>query len=382
MNLMLAMKSALLFFALSTGCWATLVHAGTFSLEIVEPANGVGEVGILRIIYDGDYTFENGGLDLKLSNDTPGVIKFLDASIINNDDRWVVASTSGLSDDSINHFNAASLLTTGLAGNGSRIFAEVTYSLLGNGSTNLLLDIGGQDPVVHGPLGDVSADVYSRSLCLGDCLPNAEARVINLGDSWAALQESLNPPPVVVPQNPVVNIPPVVEPPVLAEPTPQEPIWEEPPLKTPPSDNSNPRGPDGDVFIYIPPTVELPHVDLPPLEIVFGSLPSFWQRHFTDISDFVLGTPVFGGGLVAWEESLVPRINLSNNGSLRNLIIDSAGGLVLQTYDSNSLSASDFMAFTSAQGNLRINLTVPEPSGLVLAASVLVGISLSRRSIR
>ncbi len=210
-------------------CFTPITKGALFSVEVAEPALQFGDIGTLRVIYDGgleNYSFEQGGLDLKLTSSNPGVIKFLDAEIL-NDGRWEIANTFGITDDSIGRMFAASIFTPGLAGTGPRVFAEIKYTVAGSGGTDVLLDVAGEDPLVHGPLGDVSNSVFSRGACVGDCLPGSSPVEINLGESWARLKaemyaqpvqhQPLPPiPPQPQPPNPVGN-PPVVNEPVGPE---------------------------------------------------------------------------------------------------------------------------------------------------------------------
>ena len=226
-------------------CSMAITRAALFSLEVVEPTLQVGDIGTLRVIYDGaleNYSFEQGGLDLKLTSSNSGVIKFLDAQIL-NDSRWDIATTDRIADDSIGRLFAASLFSPGLAGTGSRIFAEIKYIVSGSGATDVLLDVGGEDPVVHGAFGDVSNSVFSRGACLGECLPGSSPVEINLGESWARLKAEMytapvqyQPLPPVTPQpqpvNPVTN-PLVTNQPIINEPAVNQPVFEEPVFEEP-----------------------------------------------------------------------------------------------------------------------------------------------------
>ena len=226
---------------------APSTRAGLFSLDIVEPATHPGDEGLLRIMYedaDDNYSFFNGGLHLKLTSSAPGVINFKDATILNDDHRWTFALADQISDNEIGRLFAASILTNGLAGSGRRTFAEVKYSLAGTGSTNLMVDIGGEDPVVEGSLGDISHRIGSRGLCVGECTLSTPPMEINLGESWTRLREQMYPPlpqppgPVVpspveqvsveqIPVEPESIIPPVIE---IDEPVENQPEVVEPNL--------------------------------------------------------------------------------------------------------------------------------------------------------
>lgn len=219
--------------ALLAICVAFPAHAGLFSLEIVEPAANVGDIGTLHILYHGEeenLSFAVGGLDLKLSSSNAGVIKFLDAEVKNDDNRWDAAIARNITDNEIGDLFTASLFSPGLAP-GSQVFAEVKYSRVGAGFTNLLVDVGGEDPLYQGDRGDVSSYVRSRGTCLGDCTIGAAPVEINLGDSWAVLKEQFysgpvySPPGVVTP--PVVNLPPESSPLEPDEPAINFPIVEQ-----------------------------------------------------------------------------------------------------------------------------------------------------------
>lgn len=221
-------------------------EAGQFTLEIVQPSTGPDNFGTLRVMYhdeDDNFSFYNGGLHLQLSSSVGGVIKLHGGEIINSDERWAAAYVRDVADDSIGNLFAASLLTPGLTGTGSRIFADFQYSLIGSGSTELIIDAGGEDPVVEGPLGDIAHHVSSRGLCLGDCLPEHTPTVLNLGESWAQKRALLNSPPPAIPiPAPVWNPPVVVSPEDFKLEEDVPPSYYEPEESTPPlaDDTSTP----------------------------------------------------------------------------------------------------------------------------------------------
>ena len=120
-------------------------------------------------------------------------------------------------------------MTPGLAGTGPQIFAEMEYSLLGEGFADLILDVGGEDPLVDASWGDVTEVMRSRGVCVGTCAPGALPIEINLGESWARLREQMYAPPMQpAPQPAPVNavavepvvVDPVAEVPVVGDPTP------------------------------------------------------------------------------------------------------------------------------------------------------------------
>ena len=54
--------------ALLLSCGAFRANAGLFSLELVQPAVGVGDIGTLQVLYHGEeenLSFAVGGLDLE-----------------------------------------------------------------------------------------------------------------------------------------------------------------------------------------------------------------------------------------------------------------------------------------------------------------------------
>jgi hypothetical protein len=129
---------------------ASHASAGLFSLEIVEPAREVGGVGKLQVLYHGEeenLSFAVGGLDLKLSSSTAGVIKFLDAEVVNDRGQWELAIARDITDNEIGDLFTASLFSPGLAPGGPQVFAEVSYSLVGSGFTELLLDVGAEGKI-------------------------------------------------------------------------------------------------------------------------------------------------------------------------------------------------------------------------------------------
>ena len=125
---------------------------------------------------------------MRLSSSNAGVIKFLDARVYNDDDRWDIAVAREITDNEIGNLFTASIFSPGLAPGGPQIFAEVKYSRLGSGFTDVMLDVGGEDPLYQGDRGDVASYVRSRGICLGECTTGAAPAEINLGDSWARLK--------------------------------------------------------------------------------------------------------------------------------------------------------------------------------------------------
>ena len=352
-------------------CMGFHASAGLFSLEIVEPATGVGDIGTLQILYDGEeenLSFAVGGLDLKLTSSTAGVIKFLDAEVKNDDGRWDIALARDIADNEIGDLFTASLFTPGMTPGGPQIFAEVKYRLVGSGFTDLLLDVGGEDPLYQGDRGDVSNFVRSRGLCVGDCDPSVAPTEINLGDSWALLKEQMYAPPV----QPVPTPTPVIPPPT-------DPVIEQPPV-TPPTGEPDPIAPHDPEPIDVP-VVNVPDetVDLPTdIEITYNPDP-----YFIDLVNW--GN--FGGtiDIVSYPFLQIPDwqlIHVSNvfdplqfsvydakNLSLRN------GQLYLYNADSTSLASYNFAVGTT---NPDVGATVPEPHSLLMASLLCAGISLFR----
>ncbi len=355
----------------------TATRPGVFSLEVVEPALQYGDKGRLRVMYDGgseDYSFANGGIWLKLTSSNPGVISFSDAQVFNDDERWAFATARGLTADSIDELLAFSVLTPGMTGIGPQVFAEIEYSRLGSGFTDLVLDVQGDDPLVDGAFGDVSGNLLSRGACLGECLPGHQPVEINLGESWAHLREQMYPtvpyqPPVVpVPNDPVPNDP-VPNDPVTENPLPTDPLGEEPAPNEPvPSDP---------VEIEIQnPIVYFPEIDYTAIKMDWLTFP-VWS--VIDIQE--------------WKNSeflIVENTELfSRNGSLRHLIDEISlaytfgNGTVALGYDGNgtiAYNALSMMAAAAASMNSSPNLTVPEPTSLVLSTCSLICLMLRRRS--
>lgn len=361
---------------------STNAEAGLFSLEIADRALEPGDEGTLRIVYeDGDenFSFFNGGLHLNLRSSTPGVIKFLDAEILNFDERWTIAIADQITDDQVGRLFAASIMTQGLAGTSPRTFAEIKYSLVGPGSTELLVDIGGEDPLVEGPLGEISALVNSRGLCLGECVTNAMPSEINLGDSWAQLKEQMYPP--IKPNPPVYNEPEVPAP--TTEPLPESVL---PSVTEVVGDRAN--VPDNEVEVSVDSTsteIETtPYPRQPIIDLING------KTGVRDVAAWSFYRPLIlveysGFNLVSFDNDEWTR-----NGQLRELgEADSLQNFStsLVAYDAAILPATSGFSSVSTQIRLSASnldgmpsqIMVPEPQTLLLAGLLGLGF-LSRRS--
>jgi hypothetical protein len=350
-------------------------EAGLFTLEIVQPSTGPDHLGTLRVMYhdeDDNFSFYNGGLHLQLSSSVGGVIKFHGGEIINSDERWAAAYVRDVADNSIGNLFAASLLTPGLTGTGSRIFADFQYSLIGSGSTELIIDAGGEDPVVEGRLGDIAHRVSSRGLCLGDCLPEHTPTVLNLGESWSQKRALLNPPPAPEVPGPVLN-PPVVENPPPAK-SPEIPVVPELPEPLEQVDDGPLVITPEEVFIPEPSTEDPEIIEIEQPIIDFSS----WQ--FTPIFTIVDGAVIrinSNGETTALLDSLTPRpfLGTSRLEGVAQLLSFRHGVLSnLSFFMDIAASDSDIaFAFDSSR------TAVPEPSGFFLAIASTAAILMRRR---
>jgi hypothetical protein len=349
-------------------CLGVHANAGLFSLEIVEPATGAGDIGTLQILYHGEeenLSFAVGGLDLKLSSSTAGVIKFLDAEVINDDGRWDVALARDISDNEISDLFTASLFTPGLAPGGPQVFAEVKYSLVGAGHTELLLDVGGEDPLYQGDRGDVASYVRSRGLCIGDCDPTVTPTEINLGDTWAVLKEQLYTPSV--PSNP--------QQPTPATPTPTDPVIDVPPIayEPQPIDPADPE-PVNDPPVDIPVdltnglTTEI-EIEIDPEWFNFGNFRWVYYGSTIDVINFPhLETT----GLEIVYLSTDPNVWQLSSIATTNF----AASNVLQLNQLRTQLLASTMAFDSLAG---LGSTIPEPHSFALAALASLGLLYRHR---
>jgi hypothetical protein len=353
-------------------CGGFQTHAGLFSLEIVEPATTAGDIGTLQILYHGEeenLSFAVGGLDLKLTSSTAGVIKFLDAQVNNDDERWDIAVARQTTDNEVGELYTGSIFSPGLAP-GLQVFAEVKYSLLGPGSTDLLLDVGGEDPLYQGDRGDVSSYVRSRGLCVGDCDPLVPPTEINLGDSWAVLREQLyvppvipapQPTPVVPPQDPSANFPPTVDPnPINPEPIDITPI-DNPPADTPEEEVDLPG--DGPTVIEIGFDPEWPR---------YGSLIDWLGRNY--VLDVVNYTFLQLPEVVTYDMSV-------DSDSMQWVFIGTTSLFTrngqLQRDDAGNISlAYTMMCDASSSG---LGISVPEPQAIALSLFATMGLLFRRR---
>jgi hypothetical protein len=360
----------------------TLSKAANFSFDIVEPSTGPDDIGTLRIVFEEDdqnYAFFNGGLHLQVSSSTSGVIKLHGGEVINGDDRWSVGTVSDVDDDSIGSIFAASVLTPGLTGEGPRTFAEIHYSLIGSGSTELLIEAGGEDPVVEGPLGEISHLVNSHGFCLGDCSPDYTPTVINLGENWAFKSDLLYPPsPEVTVPAPDLN-PPVVEnqPPVN---TPEVSHVPETPVHYEPVDEELlVILPDEDVTPEIP--MEYPQVI--EIEQPIHYFPS-WQLTpiYSIVNGVITQINTVNGETTSVLGSWTPRPFINTNGleSVADNLMLQLYGRQLTTHSAHSF----FVDFAAYDSNMPMALdlsgaTLPEPSMILLVCSSAVSLVLRRR---
>jgi hypothetical protein len=341
-------------------------QAGLFSLEIVEPATTAGDIGTLQILYHGEeenLSFAVGGLDLKLTSSTAGVIKFLDAHVVNDSEQWDIAVARQTTDNEVGELFAASIFSPGLAP-GSQVFAEVKYSLLGSGYTDLLLDVGGEDPLYQGDRGDVSGYVRSRGLCVGDCDPTRAPTEINLGDSWAVLREQLYAPPVIpspqpdpvtpTPSDPVIDVPPIAQEPEPTIPTDPEPV-NDPPVDIPD---------DGPSVIELPLNFEWRFPENNFRWVSYSSTIDIAYFPFLATADVEIVNLSTDPNL--WQLSGIGSTNLfTRNGQL-------------SMYDGDTFPLAYTMAFDTSPASLGSTI-IPEPQSLVLVATATLGLLTRRR---
>ncbi|WP_197530451.1 PEP-CTERM sorting domain-containing protein [Bythopirellula polymerisocia] len=335
--------------------------AALFSVQVTQPALEVGDTGILQILYDSEpdnFTFANGGISLNLSSSRQGVIQFTAAQVNNDKENWALVVARDISSDSVGELRAFSVLTPGFVESGTQLFAQIEYTLLGTGFTELSIDVEGEDPLYDGTEGDVSSNVFAQGLCLGECNGVELPERINLGERLAAqiaagkipapfiLEETTIPacssncstrkPTPAIPSQP--SSPPTASPPV----TPAPPSLEEP-IEPPPVSEvvENP------VELDLPGEIRvLPYIDLSEYLINVDWMPRY--------------TPASGLNLVAFD-----GVGHSSR------IFDSADGTLMEFGVPMNLSDQD-------SGLALGHLNVPEPATLVLVGLSMIGIVLSR----
>jgi hypothetical protein len=385
-------------------------NAAKFSFEIVKPSTGPDDPGTLQIVFeegDENYAFFNGGLHLQVSSSNSGVIKFLGGEVFNDDDRWSVGTVRDVEDNSIGNLLAASVMTPGLVGVGPRTFAQIQYSLIGSGSTELLIEAGGEDPVVEGPLGEISHLVYSHGFCLGDCLPDYTPTVLNLGENWAQKRDLINPPPPAIPiPAPVWNPPVVVSPEDFELEEDVPPSYYEPEESTPPlADDTSTPDPDSwfpgetvndSPLVVTPVEILAPDTEIEDAGVVDTDSPvvieieqpnfdiTYWQviPVFSVVDGVVVQINTADGSVMPVVDSWFTRRN-DFTGRLKSISEDIIANLRAQIIKTQTTSMFDLdvthfgttgiLAFSSS------GTTVPEPSGFFLALASAAAILMRRR---
>jgi hypothetical protein len=153
-------KINLVFSLFAVAVMAVGVQAASFSIA------GAGNIaegttsGTLDIVWSGSngITFADGGVALKISSSTPGVIKFTTATLLNGPPAyWSDVVVNGISDDSVGVLNGFSVGSAGLPATGDAVYARIGYDVIAPGTTGLSLAVQGEDPLWDGAQGDVSS---------------------------------------------------------------------------------------------------------------------------------------------------------------------------------------------------------------------------------
>lgn len=138
---------------------ASAASAATVSTDQanVNFASNAGQTGTLQVLVDNTpegYTFANGTLGISVTSSNPGVIQITDATVFTPSffggfvNRWIAGTVTGLSNDGIDELLGTSVQTAGLdatvPGNadgpeGTFLFAEIDYLVVGEGTTTLSL---------------------------------------------------------------------------------------------------------------------------------------------------------------------------------------------------------------------------------------------------
>jgi len=138
---------------------AGLISVGGGDLQFAENA---GQTGTMEVIVDADFTHKNGGLGLSVALSNPGVIEITGATVLTPDffggfvKRWSSGTVANLTGNSIDELLGLSVETAGLdnslpgnaIGGTQFLFAEIQYTVIGEGTTDVGLGLISSRPGV------------------------------------------------------------------------------------------------------------------------------------------------------------------------------------------------------------------------------------------